>query len=116
MFKPLFTSGSLFLKGVDILLENLFKLKENGTNAKTEMMAGITTFMTMAYILVVNANILSETGMDKGAVFAATPLFYPHPVWIPAPYLRQLPLLPASARCLWRFLPIIRLRWRPAWA
>ena len=38
MFKPLFTSGSLFLKGVDILLENLFKLKENGTNAKTEMM------------------------------------------------------------------------------
>ena len=36
MFKPLFTSGSLFLKGVDILLENLFKLKENGTNAKTE--------------------------------------------------------------------------------
>ena len=93
MLKPLFTSGSLFLKGVDILLENLFKLKENGTNAKTEMMAGITTFMTMAYILAVNPAILSASGMDSGAV-----------------------LPPASARCLWRFLPIIRLRWRPAWA
>ena len=72
MFKPLFTSGSLFLKGVDILLENLFKLKENGTNAKTEMMAGITTFMTMAYILAVNPAILSASGMDSGAVFTAT--------------------------------------------
>lgn len=72
MFKPLFTSGSLFLKGVDILLENMFKLKENGTNAKTEMMAGITTFMTMAYILAVNPAILSASGMDSGAVFTAT--------------------------------------------
>ena len=72
MVKPLFTSGSLFLKGVDILLENLFKLKENGTNAKTEMMAGITTFMTMAYILAVNPAILSASGMDSGAVFTAT--------------------------------------------
>ena len=53
-------------------LDNTFKLSENNTNVKTEVIAGITTFMTMAYILVVNANILSETGMDKGAVFAAT--------------------------------------------
>ena len=51
---------------------NLFKLKENGTNVSTEVFAGITTFMTMAYILVVNPNILSSTGMDKGAIFTAT--------------------------------------------
>ena len=48
-------------------LDNTFKLSEHNTNVKTEVIAGITTFMTMAYILVVNANILSETGMDKGA-------------------------------------------------
>ena len=53
-------------------LDKTFKLSENNTSVKTEVIAGITTFMTMAYILVVNANILSETGMDKGAVFAAT--------------------------------------------
>ncbi|MDE6181603.1 MAG: NCS2 family permease [Eubacteriales bacterium] len=51
---------------------NFFKLKENGTNVSTEVFAGITTFMTMAYILVVNPNILSASGMDKGAVFTAT--------------------------------------------
>lgn len=50
----------------------IFKLKENGTNVSTEVFAGITTFMTMAYILVVNPNILSASGMDKGAVFTAT--------------------------------------------
>ena len=54
------------------LLEKVFKLSENNTNVKTEIIAGITTFMTMAYILVVNVNILGETGMDKNAVFAAT--------------------------------------------
>ena len=54
------------------LLERLFKLSEHNTNVKTEIIAGITTFMTMAYILVVNVNILGETGMDKNAVFAAT--------------------------------------------
>lgn len=53
-------------------LEKIFKLKENGTTAKTEMMAGLTTFMTMAYILAVNPSILSATGMDAGAVFTAT--------------------------------------------
>lgn len=53
-------------------LDKIFKLSENNTNVKTEVLAGITTFMTMAYILVVNASILSETGMDKNAVFAAT--------------------------------------------
>ena len=54
------------------MLEKLFKLKENNTNVKTEVIAGITTFMTMAYILAVNPNILSAAGMDRGAVFTAT--------------------------------------------
>lgn len=54
------------------MLEKLFKLKESGTDCKTEIIAGITTFMTMAYILVVNPNILSETGMDWNGVFIAT--------------------------------------------
>ncbi|KPU26741.1 guanine permease [Caloranaerobacter sp. TR13] len=55
-------------------LERTFKLKEHNTNVKTEIIAGITTFMTMAYILVVNPLILSDAGMDKGAVFTATVL------------------------------------------
>ncbi|HCL4550074.1 TPA: NCS2 family permease [Clostridium botulinum] len=55
-------------------MENYFKLKENGTTFKTEILAGITTFMTMAYILVVNPGILSQAGMDFGAVFTATAL------------------------------------------
>ena len=54
------------------MLEKLFKLQENKTTVKTEVLAGITTFMTMAYILAVNPNILSATGMDQGAVFTAT--------------------------------------------
>lgn len=53
-------------------LEKLFKLKENKTDVKTEVIAGITIFMTMAYILAVNPSILSVTGMDSGAVFTAT--------------------------------------------
>ena len=46
------------------MLEKTFKLKENGTDVKTEVIAGITTFMAMAYILAVNPSILSATGMD----------------------------------------------------
>lgn len=53
-------------------LEKFFKLKEHKTSVRTEILAGITTFMTMAYILVVNPTILSEAGMDKGAVFTTT--------------------------------------------
>ena len=53
-------------------MEKFFKLKENNTTVKTEILAGITTFMTMAYILAVNPDILSATGMDKGALFTAT--------------------------------------------
>lgn len=56
------------------MIEKFFKLKENNTNVKTEVMAGITTFMTMAYILAVNPNILSATGMDANAVLIATAL------------------------------------------
>lgn len=56
------------------MFESFFKLKENNTNIKTEILAGITTFMTMAYILVVNPAILSQAGMDFGAVFTATAL------------------------------------------
>ena len=56
------------------MLEKLFKLSENHTYVKTEILAGITTFMTMAYILAVNPSILSATGMDQGALFTATAL------------------------------------------
>lgn len=55
-------------------LDKLFHLKENHTDVRTEVMAGITTFMTMAYILAVNPNILSASGMDRGSVFTATAL------------------------------------------
>lgn len=56
------------------LCEKFFKLREHGTNVKTEFLAGVTTFMTMAYILAVNPLILSAAGMDSGAVFVATAL------------------------------------------
>lgn len=56
------------------MLEKMFKLRENHTTVKTEILAGITTFMTMAYILAVNPSILSAAGMDQGAVFTATVL------------------------------------------
>ncbi|MFZ1648783.1 MAG: NCS2 family permease, partial [Gemmiger qucibialis] len=55
-------------------MEKFFHLKENHTDVKTEVMAGITTFMTMAYILAVNPNILSAAGMDAKAVLIATSL------------------------------------------
>ena len=55
-------------------MEKLFKLKEHNTTVKTEVMAGITTFLTMAYILAVNPNMLNASGMDSGAVFTATAL------------------------------------------
>ncbi|MDC7239730.1 MAG: NCS2 family permease [Spirochaetales bacterium] len=55
-------------------MEKFFKLKENGTTVRTEILAGLTTFLTMAYILIVNPLILSDAGMDFGAVFTATAL------------------------------------------
>ncbi|WP_423129909.1 NCS2 family permease [Gaoshiqia sp. Z1-71] len=56
------------------MIKKFFKLDENKTTVKTEVLAGITTFMTMAYILAVNPGILSATGMDKHAIFTATAL------------------------------------------
>lgn len=56
------------------MLEKFFKLKENKTTVRTEVVAGITTFMTMAYILAVNPSILSASGMDAQAVLIATAL------------------------------------------
>ncbi len=53
------------------MLEKLFKLKENGTTVKTEIIAGITTFVTMAYILSLNPSLLAEAGMEWGRVFSA---------------------------------------------
>jgi len=55
-------------------MERFFRLKEHGTNVRTEIMAGLTTFMTMAYILALNPNILSATGLDWTGVFLATAL------------------------------------------
>jgi adenine/guanine/hypoxanthine permease len=55
-------------------MEKIFKLKENNTTVKTEILAGLTTFLTMAYILIVNPLILQDAGMDFGAVFTATTL------------------------------------------
>ena len=60
--------------GIFVNLDKILHLKENHTDVKTEFMAGITTFMTMAYILAVNPNILSASGMDRGSVFTATAL------------------------------------------
>lgn len=54
------------------MLEKLFQLKENGTDFRTEVIAGLTTFLTMAYVIFVNPAILADAGMDKGAVFVAT--------------------------------------------
>lgn len=53
-------------------MEKLFRLKEHGTDVRTELIAGLTTFVTMAYVIFVNPTILEITGMDRGAVFVAT--------------------------------------------
>ena len=58
------------------MLEKIFHLKENHTDVKTELMAGVTTFMTMAYILAVNPSILSASGMDANAVLIALSLIH----------------------------------------
>lgn len=56
------------------MFDRYFRFKENNTNVRTELIAGLTTFMTMAYILALNPSILGETGMDRGALFTATAL------------------------------------------
>lgn len=79
-------------------LDRFFHLSENGTTVRTEILAGITTFMTMAYILAVNPTIMSAAGMDKGAVLTATAL------------------ASLSGRCAWPFSPTIPSPWHRAWA
>jgi AGZA family xanthine/uracil permease-like MFS transporter len=74
-----------------IMLEKLFGFNPKETTVKTEIMAGITTFLTMAYILAVNPNILGETGMDKGALFTTTVLMSALPTIFMALYAK-LPL------------------------
>jgi xanthine/uracil/vitamin C permease (AzgA family) len=64
------TTGSP--KGLALLLERVFGLAKAGTDPRTEFVAGLTTFLTMVYIVFVNPQILGNTGMDKGAVFVAT--------------------------------------------
>src|SRR5215216_3969489 len=54
------------------LLDRYFRLTEHGTDVRTELVAGVTTFLTMVYIVFVNPQILGNAGMDKGAVFVAT--------------------------------------------
>ena len=54
------------------MLNSLFRLDEHQTSVRTEIIAGVTTFLTMAYIVFVNPDILAAAGMDKGAVFTAT--------------------------------------------
>lgn len=63
-----------FMEQQSGFLDRIFHLKENHTSVRTEIMAGITTFMTMAYILAVNPGIMSAAGMDKGALLTATAL------------------------------------------
>lgn len=81
-----------------VLPRPFLPLERNGTTVRTEILAGITTFMTMAYILAVNPTIMSAAGMDKGAV------------------LTQPPWLPLSGRCAWPFSPTIPSPWHRAWA
>ncbi len=73
------------------MLEKLFGFNPKETTLRTEIMAGITTFLTMAYILAVNPNILGETGMDKGALFTTTVLMSAFPTIFMALYAK-LPL------------------------
>ena len=60
------------IKQMTSLIEKIFKLKENNTNLKSEFLGGFTSFITMAYIIFVNPQIMSLSGMDQGAVFVGT--------------------------------------------
>jgi len=90
--------------------ERTFKLKEHNTNVRTEIMAGITTFMTMAYILVVNPNILSSAGMDRGAIFTATALSAAIAT-IAMAFLANYPVALASGMGLNAFFAIVASRY-----
>ena len=66
------TEGACVLLMGEMIMENFFHLKERGTDVRTECIAGLTTFMTMAYIIAVNPNILGDAGMNPHAVLIAT--------------------------------------------
>ena len=79
-------------------LDKFFKISENGSSVRTEVLAGLTTFLTMSYIIVVNPSILSEAGMEYGAVFVAT-------------------CIAAAIGCMMMgLIATTRLHWRRAWA
>lgn len=78
-------------------VRKIFKLKQNNTNVKTEIAAGITTFMTMAYILAVNPSVLSDAGMDSTAVLISTCL------------------ASLSVQLVWHLWQIYHLSYRQVW-
>ncbi len=94
------------------MLERLFALKGHGTNARTEVIAGITTFLTMVYIVFVNPQILSAAGMDTQAVFVTTCLIAGIGSILMG-LLANLPIALAPAMGLNAFSPSW---WWPAWA
>ena len=104
------------------MLEKLFGFDPKTSTVKTEVMAGITTFLTMAYILAVNPNILGETGMDKGALFTTTVIMSALPTIFMGLYAK-LPLALAQKRksvTIWYGLPTVKTtasmpsqHWRP---
>ena len=98
------------------MFEKLFKLKEHNTDVKTEILAGITVFMTMAYILAVNPNILSATGMNSNGVFIATALSAFFGTLLMALFANYpFALAPGMGLNAWHCLPTIRLLSRQVW-
>ena len=91
------------------MLNKFFKLEEHKTTVKTEVVAGITTFMTMAYILAVNPDILSATGMDKGALFTATAISAAVGTLVMALWAK-LPLHPPLSKPT--HLPMNKIQWQ----
>jgi len=92
------------------MLEKLFGFDPKTSTVKTEVMAGITTFLTMAYILAVNPNILGETGMDKGALFTTTVIMSALPTIFMGLYAK-LPLALAQkwkSVTIWYGLPTVK--------
>ena len=89
------------------LLERTFQLQAHGTTVRTEILAGFTTFLTMAYILFVNPTILANTGMPKEAVFVATCLVSALGTAIMALYANY-PIAVASGMGLYNLFPSLR--------
>ena len=95
------------------MIERLFHLRENGTDVRTEILGGVTTFMTMVYIVFVNPQLLSAAGMDFGAVMTATCLAAGFATWVMglaanypiamAPGMESLNVATAAAIALYHF-------------